>query len=247
MKKKILVLVLAMMLLVSVSSFTYAETTNKIVSLYTSKGTKVTDQTYAFSTTDMFIYGNVKFEKPATEEVTGIFYYIRNGQREVFTGDILTPGKQSYSFKTIPAYPGNWEFEVISGNYQETITFTVAKGKVTKPINVYIDGIQKVYDVSPKVINGSTLVPMRGIFEDLNAEIDWNAVTKTVTAVSDDTTIKLTIDNENALINDKQVKLDQKPQIINGSTMVPLRFVSESLGATVKWDGTARSVYITTN
>lgn len=226
----------------------YIEDDNKIISLYTSTGlsTQKSVRTYAISTKDGYIYGNVKFEKATTDEVIAKWYRIVDGQRQILGYDAQDAGKQSYTFTFAPLNKGQWELEVTSGDIKETITYNVYDTKVTRPINIYIDGIQKVYDVDAKVVNGSTLVPMRGIFEDLDAQISWDGNTKTVTAISGETTIKLTINSDYAYINGKQVKLTQKAQIIDGRTMVPLRFVSESLGATVNWDGTTNSIFILT-
>lgn len=109
---------------------------------------------------------------------------------------------------------------------------------------VVADAQQLSFDVPPQVMNGRTLVPLRAIFEALGAKVDWDAATRTVTATKDDVTIKLQIDNPVAQRNGKPVKLDQAPVVVSGRTMVPVRFVSEALGARVTWDGDTRTVII---
>ncbi|ASA26613.1 hypothetical protein B9T62_35820 [Paenibacillus donghaensis] len=79
------------------------------------------------------------------------------------------------------------------------------------------------------------MVPMRAIFEKLGATITFNQQTQLITAVKDGTTIKLTIGSKTAYVNGKAVPLTVKAQTIKNTTMVPLRFVSEALGATVNW------------
>lgn len=114
-------------------------------------------------------------------------------------------------------------------------------------IAVYINGKLQAYDQPPMIKSGSTLVPLRGIFEALNTDITWDGATQTVYAKRGTTSIVLTIGNEFALVNGKKVILAQKAQIINGRTMVPLRFVSEALGSDVLWVGERKEIQINSN
>ena len=91
-----------------------------------------------------------------------------------------------------------------------------------------------------EISGGRFLVPMRSIFEVLGASVDWNGETKTVTAKKGNISIMLSIDDKKALVNDEPLELDVPATIINGRTFVPTRFVSESLGASVSWDGEKR-------
>lgn len=96
-----------------------------------------------------------------------------------------------------------------------------------------------------EIVQGRFLVPMRGIFENLGASVDWDGQTRTVTGIKGDISVILTIDQKIAYVNGKLVELDVPATIINGSTFVPTRFVSESLGANVLWDGENRKATIT--
>lgn len=100
------------------------------------------------------------------------------------------------------------------------------------------------FDVPPKIENGRTLVPLRAIFEALGATVEWDGNTKTVTAYKAGTVIKLQIGNKTAFKNNQAVDLDVPAKIENGRTLVPLRFISESLGCEVNWNGTNRRVLI---
>ncbi|MDK2877945.1 MAG: hypothetical protein PWR06_661 [Thermoanaerobacteraceae bacterium] len=111
-------------------------------------------------------------------------------------------------------------------------------------IKIYIGGEEKLFDVSPQVFNGSTFLPMRGIFESLGAQVSWDDAQKRVTAVRKAVKISLKVGETSATVNGKTVKLDKAPLVYKGTTMVPVRFVSEALGETVEWDQNARSVYI---
>ncbi|UJF36570.1 copper amine oxidase N-terminal domain-containing protein [Paenibacillus hexagrammi] len=111
--------------------------------------------------------------------------------------------------------------------------------------HVKIDGKEQTFTQPALIISGSTLVPMRAIFEKLGADITWDNPTKTVTAIKGTTTIKLKINELVAYVDGKKVNLATKPQLINGNTMVPLRFVSESLGAVVEWEPNTLTAVIT--
>ena len=101
------------------------------------------------------------------------------------------------------------------------------------------------FDSDPYIENGTTRVPMRAIFEGLGAAVDYDGATKTVTAQKGDTKIELVIGSDNALVNGKENKLLVPAEIKNSRTMVPLRFVSEALGAQVDWDGDTKTITIT--
>ena len=112
-------------------------------------------------------------------------------------------------------------------------------------IRVVLNGVELTFDVPPQLINGSTMVPMRRIFEELGTEIKWNENTQTITASKTNTVISMSIDNLNMTVNETIVILDVPPQLINGSTLVPVRAIAESLEADVRWDETTRTVIIT--
>jgi hypothetical protein len=93
-------------------------------------------------------------------------------------------------------------------------------------------------------MHGAVLVPLRGIFEQLGASVDYNASTKTIQAQSGSTSINLPIGSSTAYVNGQPKSLDQPATVIAGTTLVPLRFVAEALGANVQWVGTTHTVYI---
>ena len=86
---------------------------------------------------------------------------------------------------------------------------------------------------------------MRAIFEALGASVDWNGAAQTVTATNGDTVVRLTIGSATATVNGVSVTIDQPGVVVNGRTLVPLRFVAESFGVSVNWNGATRTVTIT--
>lgn len=114
-------------------------------------------------------------------------------------------------------------------------------------INVTIDGETQTYDVMPVNISGRVLVPLRGIFEKLGAEIQWRDDIKTVYANKGAKKVVVTIDSTYARIDGQPVNMDVPATIIEGRTMVPVRFVSEAMGEDVAWDDATKTVIITHN
>ncbi|MGH2454208.1 MAG: copper amine oxidase N-terminal domain-containing protein, partial [bacterium] len=112
------------------------------------------------------------------------------------------------------------------------------------PISVVLDGAPLLLDVPPIQIEGRILVPLRGIFERLGAKVIFDADTQTVTATRESVTILLRLGSREARVGDRIVTLDVPPLALRGRTFVPLRFVSEALGARVDWDERARTVLI---
>ncbi|ABO51609.1 copper amine oxidase domain protein [Desulforamulus reducens MI-1] len=110
---------------------------------------------------------------------------------------------------------------------------------ILQQMPVYVNYQRLYLDVAPVLDNGRTLVPMRKIFERLGADIDWNAQSQTVTATKGEVKIELTLGKTTAVVNGKNIKLDVPAKLVDGRTMVPMRFVGETLGAKVN--------YVTTN
>ncbi len=101
-------------------------------------------------------------------------------------------------------------------------------------IGVEIDGVK--LNVEAFNVDGRTMVPLRAIFEKLHAEVLWEPKTKSITAKKGSVTVKLGVNDTAAYVNNNAITLDVPPMLINSYTYVPLRFVSESLGAEVGYD-----------
>ena len=110
--------------------------------------------------------------------------------------------------------------------------------------SIYVYGERLVTDVPAAVINGRVLAPFRPVFESLGAEVTWDYDLNMAVAYRDSREIELMINSQVAWVDKQEVKLDVAPMIISGRTMVPVRFISETLGEPVNWDGKTRTVYI---
>ncbi|TYQ15738.1 UNVERIFIED_CONTAM: copper amine oxidase-like protein [Acetivibrio alkalicellulosi] len=114
-------------------------------------------------------------------------------------------------------------------------------------VKVTVDGKLIDFDVKPYIdTNGRTIIPVRFVSEKLGCEVDWDDINKLVRVNKGDTNIVLKIGESKATVNGEVMVFDTSAVIMSGRTMVPLRFVSEALGARVGWDGKTRTVSIVT-
>ncbi|WP_405105032.1 WG repeat-containing protein [Paenibacillus sp. FSL K6-1217] len=95
---------------------------------------------------------------------------------------------------------------------------------------------------SPIMKNNTVLVPFKGILEKLGFNISYDSASKTISGHKTGTTIKLVINQNTAWINDIPTTLQVAPQIMDGATFVPLRFIGEASSLEVKWYGDSRIV-----
>lgn len=113
------------------------------------------------------------------------------------------------------------------------------------PISAELDGKRLQFDQPPVMQEGRVLVPLRGIFESLGADVLYTPATKTIKATGNNNQVELTLGQRQALVNGKLTYLDVPAGTIGGRTMVPLRFVSEAMGADVDWRSATQTVAIT--
>lgn len=146
-----------------------------------------------------------------------------------------------------PVFACNGDSYVIvkSGDIAKySYNFFIGKNLLGKPITVFYNGSKLTFDTVPVIEKGRVLVPMRTIFEALGAEVIWDGNSKSITSNKGETKIVLNVGSNKAMINDGSSTLEVPPKIVNGRTLVPLRFISESFGTEVLWDETKRRVSI---
>lgn len=134
---------------------------------------------------------------------------------------------------------------VLNEGKPHTVVLTVGSTTMT------VDGIGQPVDpeltTAPVITQGRTMVPISSIMSAVGGGAVWNAATRTVTLTLGKDTVLLTIGKATALVNGKTVHIDPQdakvvPVIQNGRTMLPVRFVGESLGAAVSWNASTRRV-----
>ena len=149
----------------------------------------------------------------------------------------------SYTFTNITSN------HTIEATFEKEVTQTVI---ILQVDNQYftVNGATRTLDSSPIIKNSRTLLPIRAIIEALGGTVDWEEKTKVVEIKLGSNYLKLQIGNANAYVNGVQKLIDPLnpkvvPEIINGRTMLPLRFVAENLGCDVQWDGNTKTITIT--
>ncbi|MCH5187903.1 MAG: hypothetical protein J1F63_05825 [Oscillospiraceae bacterium] len=118
---------------------------------------------------------------------------------------------------------------------------------VSDEISVTVDGSSISFDVPPKIIDGTTMLPVRLALEPLGAEFAWNERSQAVTIRANGKNIVLTIGAESALVDGVSKPLMKPAMIIDGRTLIPIRFVAEELGYGVDWDSNTRTVIISSS
>lgn len=110
--------------------------------------------------------------------------------------------------------------------------------------SIVVEGNRVAFDSPPYIDGGTTMVPMRVIFEALGSKMVWDEETKTVMGMKGSKAIALTINRSTANVNGKNYGLLKPATVKKGRTVVPLRFVSEALGCEVTWDSKTKKVTI---
>lgn len=117
---------------------------------------------------------------------------------------------------------------------------------VEQQITITVDQNEVHSDVPPIMVQNQTLVPVRSIFTALNAQVDWYPSTRRVHVVGNNKDIWVGIGVPHADVNNVEVPLSVPPMIYQGRTMVPIRFMAETLGATVSWNPDTQQITILT-
>jgi hypothetical protein len=113
-------------------------------------------------------------------------------------------------------------------------------------IKVTIDGdLVRFPDTQPMMVASHILVPMRGVFERMGAGLAWDQAMQTVTAERGKHHVVITMGKNMAEVDGAAVPLDQPAITVRGRTMVPLRFLGQSLGVVVDWLPADRTVALT--
>lgn len=113
-----------------------------------------------------------------------------------------------------------------------------------EPIKIVINGNTVEPDAAPYIEDGTTMVPLRIIMENLGANVVWDGKEQSIRITKDDVNIRLQINNKTAMKNGVEIELRVAAALKNSRTFVPLRFIAESLGADVEWDSKSRTAGI---
>jgi len=114
----------------------------------------------------------------------------------------------------------------------------------TNSISLNVDGQPLLAGQSAMMQGGRVMVPMRPIFQHLGATVVYDPGTRSIDAQRGKTEISLMVGSLTATVNGNPQTLDAPAEMMNGQIFVPLRFVSEALGADVRWIASTKTVDI---
>ena len=215
---------------------------------------------FSFDTEEMVLHYGGKMQYKPAGRVSGYVSNEGNGEKtsfvvgsdKSFQSDIpLSSGENTIHSYARYLYFVRFTVPDFSIDFEQA---KVLKLKIDSPY-MYIDGAKKEVDpgrgTKPIILKGwdRTLLPIRAVAEGLGGEVGWDGKERKVTIYLGGNEVVLWIGNPVAEVNGNKVYIDAnnhkvKPIIINDRTMLPVRFVAESLGAYVKWYGNTREVLI---
>lgn len=124
-------------------------------------------------------------------------------------------------------------------------TLTLVSSAWAQNVQVTLNGSPvEFYGVNPMMVNNRLMVPVRGIFEKMGANVVWAGSTRTVVATQGSRVVMMRVGDRQATVDAKTVFLDAPPVLVRDRVLVPLRFISESLGATVDWNAKSNAIAI---
>jgi len=123
------------------------------------------------------------------------------------------------------------------------LAFPSVAGLAQSSVTVIVNSQTMQFDQPPIVRSGRVFVPLRGVFEQLGASVVY--ANGQINATGNGRTVSLTIGSTQATVNGQQQILDVAPFIVGSRTLVPLRFIAQSLGAAVDWNDSTSTVTIT--
>ncbi len=216
-----------------------------LVESSTHYGAVVADRVVMFGKTKDKVSGDVSFtvanegnfEFTVTDLAAGTWSVTKDGT-QIGEAKVTEEG----TVATFNGSNGTYTLTKVSNDASKQFTNNVPAG--WEYIGIRINGRFLYSDVPAFIENGRTLVPLRAIFEGVGAEVSWDADTATATGTKDGTTVQITEGSNIAKVNGNDVTLDVAANTYDGRFMVPVRFIAESLGATVNWRAEAQIVDI---
>jgi DNA-binding beta-propeller fold protein YncE len=168
----------------------------------------------------------------ASHAGTGVIDFSKISIKNTLGSEVLFKGKESLNLTILPK--------------DRLVIKLVIGSKV-----IIVKDKQGILDSEPyiDISSGRTMVPLRAIGEALGARIDYDVADRSITVYVGETTIKLWIGKPKAVVNGKEVSIDEQiplsPVIVKGRTFLPLRFIAETFGFKVDWDPKTLGITLT--
>jgi len=127
--------------------------------------------------------------------------------------------------------------------WDKTIIELVIGQKLMK-VNGVKQEIDPGRETAPLVVNGRTLIPIRAVMEAMGGTVSYDAKEQKITLKKGADTLEMWIGKTNIRLNGSVKTMDTAPVVLNGRTMVPVRFVAENFGYSVAWKAAEQTVVI---
>ncbi len=165
-------------------------------------------------------------------------WFIQEFKRPAYTIEI---GKHVYERELpLSSYPEAWKRNKSIGLLIAEEGYKLYK----KRVNIILNNKSIHYDIQPVLIRGTYLVPLNLIAKAFEVKVGRNLNTNSIEIVNNDNLIIMPLESNFAITNGQQIELNVPATIINGMEMVPIRFVAESLGKEVAWEGETKTILI---
>ena len=185
--------------------------------------------------------------KPSTIKISGVKLVV---DRTVPEGDVTLKigGTSLVQNNYEPFFPDvSWATKLVVAtcitphpeDLKRVVVFTIGDTKYK------IGDMEETMDVAPYIKNGRTYLPVRYVAYALGvspSNILWDNTNGTVTLIKGDRVIQVQIKNKVMLINGAKITMDVAPEIKDGRTMLPFRWIAQALGASVQWDEATKTV-----
>lgn len=122
--------------------------------------------------------------------------------------------------------------------------YTLTIGKSCIAVAKGTDYREKELDAAPFIAEGTTMIPLRGLFEEMGTTVSWSAEDKKITVKGGGETMVFQIENTRVYMGETRYSVAVAPRLYEGRTYIPLRFVSEHMGYNVSWDSDTETVII---
>lgn len=166
---------------------------------------------------------------------------VSDGTQVIASGTVDVLKEKNFNVGAGSSYP--WQFVLQSpvkganlsnAKLESRILYSTVKGAALPAgKKVYYKGIPVQFDVQPAVIGGRMMIPARAVFEKMNCTVGWNPESQTVDVTRGDRRVIIPINKDVISVDGKPVKIDVAATILNGRTLVPLRAISNALGARI--------------
>lgn len=128
-----------------------------------------------------------------------------------------------------------------------SFVFALPAGAEEDTVSVIVNNERVEFDQPPVIIDGSTLVPIRAVFEKAGAQVSWDQTTQTATLVRGAYTVSITLNDSVLYKNGTQVALSVPASMINDRVLIPVRAIGEAMDFSIAWDGYHSMVIVGTD